>query len=88
MAAILADDRSLLASVVLGDSPDSGVLAVAHVLKGKGQLLGYYLGKGKRAVLVELGMVSLPGNLESRWDQDERAWQIRLREPVLADLLL
>lgn len=79
MIRILGDDGAELARALLHEAPDPVVLLVERVTAGKGRLLHYYFGEGRRHVTAELGDFRLRGNLRTRWQDGERRWEIQLR---------
>jgi hypothetical protein len=79
MIRILGDDGTELASGVINHALDPVVLVVDRVISGKGRLLQYYFGQGRRHVVADLGDFRLRGNLRTRWQDGERRWEIRLR---------
>jgi hypothetical protein len=79
MIRILGDDGIELASGMISRALDPVVLTVDRITSGKGRLLHYYFGQGRRHVVADLGDFRLRGNLRTRWQDGERRWEIRLR---------
>ncbi|MBN9493150.1 hypothetical protein J0H33_07375 [bacterium] len=42
-------------------------------------------GEGRRHVVAEIGDFCLRGNLQTRWQDGERRWEIRLRTAATGD---
>jgi hypothetical protein len=82
VAAIFADDGLELARGTARTSADGAVLVFDRVLEGKGRLLRYYFGEGRRAVSVEAGGAPVRGTLQTRWLDQQRIWLVRVRNPV------
>ena len=82
MIRILGEDGSELASGIRSEILNPAVLTVDRVTSGKGRLLHYYFGQGRRHVVADLGEFQLRGNLHTRWQDGERRWEIRLRPAV------
>jgi hypothetical protein len=51
---------------------------------GKGNLLGYYFGRGGRLVTIEAGDFRLRGRLRTRWMENERLWIVDIEESTAA----
>jgi len=84
VAAIFADDELELARGTARTTADGAVLVFDRVLEGKGRLLRYYFGEGRRAVRVEAGGATVRGTLQTRWLDQQRIWLVRVRNPVPA----
>lgn len=78
MIRILGDDGNEIAAALLNQVHDPVVLVVDRVTSGKGKLLQYYFGQGRRHVVADLGDFRLRGSLRTRWQDGERRWEIRL----------
>jgi hypothetical protein len=57
------------------------VLTIDRVIQGKGRLLHYYFGQGRRTVHLEEGDFLLTGTLATKWLEAERLWMISLARP-------
>ncbi len=79
MIRILGDDGAELAIGLVHNAPDPVVLLLDRITAGKGRLLHYYFGEGRRHVVADLGDFHLRGNLRTRWQDGERLWEIQLR---------
>jgi len=86
MIRILGDDGAELAIGLVHNAPDPVVLLLDRITAGKGRLLRYYFGEGRRHVVADLGDFRLRGNLRTHWQDGERRWEIQLRpahpEPI------
>ena len=85
MIRIMGDNGAELAVGLLNTAADTAVLTVERVTAGKGRLLRYYFGEGRRHVVAEIGDFCLRGNLQTRWQDGERRWEIRLRTAATGD---
>lgn len=72
-----------LASAVMRLADGERALLLSRVV-GKGNLLGYYFGRGGRYVSVEAGEFRFRGRLRTRWMENERLWIVDLEEGVMA----
>ncbi|GBD23951.1 hypothetical protein HRbin29_01624 [bacterium HR29] len=72
-----------LASAVMRLADGGGALLLSRVV-GKGNLLGYYFGRGGRLVTIEAGDFRLRGRLRTRWMENERLWIVDLEESAAA----
>lgn len=79
MIRIVGEDGNELAVGVLTQTSGAATLTIDRVTAGKGRLLRYYFGEGRRHVVAELGEFRLRGNLQTCWQDGERRWEIRLR---------
>lgn len=68
-----------LASALMRLADGGRALLLSRVV-GKGNLLGYYFGRGGRQVTVEAGDFRLRGRLRTRWMENERLWIVDLEE--------
>ncbi|HKS92144.1 MAG TPA: hypothetical protein VJQ83_09475, partial [Tepidiformaceae bacterium] len=76
-------DGAELALGVLNNAENPVVLVVDRVTAGKGRLLHYYFGEGRRHVVAEVGEFRLRGDLRTHWQDGERRWEIQLRAAQL-----
>lgn len=83
MIRIMGDDGAELALGVLNNAENPVVLVVDRVTAGKGRLLHYYFGEGRRHVVAEVGEFRLRGDLRTHWQDGERRWEIQLRAAQL-----
>ncbi|HEY5476603.1 MAG TPA: hypothetical protein VIK11_07785 [Tepidiformaceae bacterium] len=81
MITLLSDSGKELATGMLKAGRADRTLELDRVIRGKGQLLHYFFGRGRRAVLVEVGDFRLRGVLATRWIGSERLWQVALEVP-------
>lgn len=68
-----------LASAVMRLADGGRALLLSRVV-GKGNLLGYYFGRGGRVVSIEAGEFRLRGRLRTRWMENERLWIVDLED--------
>ena len=73
----------LLARATAGPVDGEGAFLLERVAAGKGRLLGYYFGRGNRAVEVESGDFRLRGSLRTSWAANERRWKVQM-QPLTA----
>jgi hypothetical protein len=81
---ILSDDGRDLATAIVESGQDSMTVTLARVVDGKGRLLQYYFGAGRRAVLLDKGALQLHGTLRTKWMGAERRWYIHM-QPAVAE---
>ncbi len=81
MITLLSDSGRELAAGTVRPGHSGQTLELDHVVRGKGQLLHYFFGRGKRAVIVEAGDFRLRGTLATRWLGQERRWEVALERP-------
>jgi hypothetical protein len=80
MVTIFDEDGNELAFGVGGtEAGHRGALTIERIVTGKGRLLGYYFGKGARAVSAEAGGFRLRGTLATEWRDGRRVWWVLLR---------
>jgi hypothetical protein len=87
MAVIYGDDGRQLAVATVRPADDLRIYGISRVASGKGRLLQYYFGQGRRAVDLQVGDFRLKGVLRTEWLGHERLWLVALREPALAGSL-
>lgn len=78
MLRILTDDRRQIALAHDLTPLDGSTLVMGRVVEGKGQLLEYYFGEGRKAVVLDLGPSEMRANLQTRWLGAERQWMVRV----------
>ena len=83
MVRILGDDGNELAIATLRQT-EHELLSIERVVRGKGSLLHYYFGEGRRIVHVESGNFILTGTIRTQWTGGERLWYIKLAVPLAA----
>lgn len=81
MITLLSDSGEKLATGTLRAGRADRTLEFDRIARGKGHLLQYFFGRGKRAVIVESGDFRLRGVLATRWLEQERLWQVALEQP-------
>lgn len=81
MITLLSDSGERLAIGILRAGRAGRILELERILQGKGHLLQYFFGRGKRAVIVESGEFTLRGTLATRWLEEQRLWQVVLEYP-------
>jgi hypothetical protein len=81
MITLLSDSGMELATGTFRSGRADRTLEFDRIVRGKGHLLHYFFGRGKRAVIVESGEFRLRGILATRWLGQERLWQVSLEEP-------
>lgn len=79
MERILSDDGLDLATALVEPGDDPMTVTLARVISGKGRLLQYYFGAGRRAVLIDKGTLQLHGTLRTKWTGAERRWYIHMQ---------
>ena len=84
MVRILADDGHELAVATLRET-ERELLSIERVIRGKGRLLHYYFGEGRRMVHIESGAFILTGTIRTRWTGAERRWHIKLAGPLVSE---
>ncbi len=81
MLTLFSDSGKELAIGTVRPGNIGQTLELDRVVQGKGQLLHYFFGRGKRAVIVEAGDFRLRGMLATQWLGQERLWQVTLERP-------
>jgi hypothetical protein len=75
---ILDETDNVLAVGILSCGMEGRKLVLEEVIAGKGSLLGYYFGRGRRKVVVETPVFRLRGQLRTQWTNGSRTWTVEL----------
>jgi hypothetical protein len=81
MVRVLADDGRELATATRAKRLNPTTVLIERVDGGKGMLLQYYFGQGRRMIMLDLGGTLQPARLRTRWLGAAREWIANL-EPA------